>query len=208
MKKSFTLIEVSVVIALIAVIASIAVPNVEHFLKKSRDAKRVSDMQVLTLAVEGFYDDNGHYPGPGDNAVLFPGGNPSFDWVGECIGARGQQSSSGRCSVANRVDGAFDRAVRRYINGPIPRDPLYNSRGDEFFYAYDPNHVIDWPTDPVACTGGVPAAERVTLAVLGFNQNETNTIELHRDTCRNGTMLNNAGYRSYYVIALPEIGSP
>src|SRR3989338_8985438 len=95
-KLSFTLIELSVVIAIITILASISIPNVSRYMMKSRDAKRLSDMQVLSLAIESFYDDQGHYPGWNDTltATYKLGDN------GECVGVVGRQAGTNPCNVS------------------------------------------------------------------------------------------------------------
>ena len=60
--KGFTLIELLVVISIIGLLASIVVVAVNPARGKSRDAKRLSDMHQLKLAIEMYYDANGVYP--------------------------------------------------------------------------------------------------------------------------------------------------
>lgn len=197
MKKYFTLVELSIVLAIIATLATIAVPNVVNYMEKSRDAKRVSDMQVLTLAIESFREDHGHYP---DNT------DPDMEnMTGECIGTRGRLANAGPCSANPAVDQGFDFLVRQYIQGPVPGDPLYANRGDEFFYVYDWDHTVDWPRTidwdilPPFCDGLANVTDQ--RAVLGFRRAETNTIERYRDTCTDNDMdLDDADYN----IAFPE----
>ncbi|MCF7873837.1 MAG: type II secretion system protein GspG [Candidatus Omnitrophica bacterium] len=119
MKKSFTLIELSVVIAVIAILLGVIIPNAVNFMEKSRDAKRVSDINTIALALESFYDDNGRYPNQADDGV----------------------SSSGE-----KFDGSsnIENVLKPYIRGGIPKDPLYKNSSSQFYYAYDPSHSVDW----------------------------------------------------------------
>ena len=65
MKKTaqgFTLIELLVVIAIIGILASIITVSLQSGRAKGRDAKRISDIRTIQLALEEYYNDNGSYP--------------------------------------------------------------------------------------------------------------------------------------------------
>jgi type II secretion system protein G len=61
-KRGFTLIELLVVIAIIGVLATISVLVLNGARAKSRDAKRVSDIQVLRAALEQHWLEKAAYP--------------------------------------------------------------------------------------------------------------------------------------------------
>ena len=61
-KRGFTLIELLVVIAIIGLLSSVVLASVRSAQKKGRDARRVSDIKQLQLAVELYYDANNVYP--------------------------------------------------------------------------------------------------------------------------------------------------
>ncbi len=218
--KGFTLIELSVVIAIITILASISIPNVTRYLQKSRDAKRISDIQVLSLAIESFYDDNGHYPGFDDSPTP---GTVEIGSNGDCIGVVGRRhATTGPCrpgiDSTNRTDGAVDIVLRTYIQGPVPRDPSYDNQPDDFWYGYDPHHSyfmptwIDWSVDPAVCHdllypnamgAGVVNPANNNTAVINVRRFETHTVEQHRDTCGGGTLEIDV---SDYNVAFSEIG--
>jgi len=82
-KKGFTLIELLVVIAIIGILSSVVLASLNSAREKSRDAKRVSDIKQLQLALELFWDTNGEYAA--DLAALQTGGfipNTPTDPVG------------------------------------------------------------------------------------------------------------------------------
>jgi prepilin-type N-terminal cleavage/methylation domain-containing protein len=61
-KKGFTLIELLVVVAIIGILASIIAVSLSSARAKGRDAKRISDLRTIQLALEEYYNDNGAYP--------------------------------------------------------------------------------------------------------------------------------------------------
>lgn len=61
-QKGFTLIELLVVIAIIGILSSVVLASLNSARQKSRDARRVSDIKQLQLALELYFDSNGAYP--------------------------------------------------------------------------------------------------------------------------------------------------
>ena len=62
MKRGFTLVEMIVVIAIIALLATVVIFNVQEGKKKARDAQRLSDLQQIQLALRMHRDVHGNYP--------------------------------------------------------------------------------------------------------------------------------------------------
>lgn len=60
--KAFTLIELLVVIAIIGLLSTIIAANMSAARAKGRDAKRISDMRTIQVALEEYYNDYGLYP--------------------------------------------------------------------------------------------------------------------------------------------------
>ncbi|HEY4522324.1 MAG TPA: prepilin-type N-terminal cleavage/methylation domain-containing protein [Candidatus Paceibacterota bacterium] len=60
--KGFTLIELLVVIAIIGVLSSVVLASLNSARQKGRDARRVSDIKQLQLALELYHDANAKYP--------------------------------------------------------------------------------------------------------------------------------------------------
>lgn len=60
--RGFTLIELIVVIAVIGILATITAIGFSKYQGDTRDARRASSANVITEALEKFYDKNGEYP--------------------------------------------------------------------------------------------------------------------------------------------------
>lgn len=73
--ESFTLIELLVVIAVIGMLASIVLVSLGQVRKKGRDARRMSDIRQINLAMEMCYDDGDCGPGAGRYPVHAAGAN-------------------------------------------------------------------------------------------------------------------------------------
>ena len=62
--------EIIVVVAIVALLATVVIANISSARKKSRDTQRVSDMAQIQLALRLYKDANGAYPDiPGGEAV-------------------------------------------------------------------------------------------------------------------------------------------
>jgi len=60
--KGFTLIELLVVIAIVGILSSVVFASLNNARAKARDAKRLSDMRQMQIALELYYDSFGRYP--------------------------------------------------------------------------------------------------------------------------------------------------
>jgi len=67
--KGFTLIELMVVMTVIALLLSLAVPRYFHSLDKAREATLRQDLGTMRDAIDKFHGDNGRYPGSLDELV-------------------------------------------------------------------------------------------------------------------------------------------
>lgn len=69
--KGFTLIELLVVIAIIAILTALIITNLYSSRGKARDAKRISDIAQIQLALEQYFNKNSGYPSA-DSGYLVP----------------------------------------------------------------------------------------------------------------------------------------
>jgi len=75
--RGFTLIELLVVIAIIGILSSVVLASLNSARQKGRDARRLSDVKQIQLALELYYDANGAYPatiGSTSSSPLVSGG--------------------------------------------------------------------------------------------------------------------------------------
>lgn len=63
---AFTLIELLIVVAIIAILAAIAVPNFLEAQTRAKVSRVKSDMRSITTAIESYHIDNNQYPPPWD----------------------------------------------------------------------------------------------------------------------------------------------
>ncbi len=71
MKRAFTLIELLIVAAILAILAAIALPNFLEAQTRSKVARMAADMRSLASAMETYHVDWGCYPrNPSDNMCM------------------------------------------------------------------------------------------------------------------------------------------
>lgn len=62
-RKGFTLIEILIVVAIIAILASVVLVGLGPTQQSGRDARRLADLHEVQNALELFYNKCGYYPG-------------------------------------------------------------------------------------------------------------------------------------------------
>lgn len=86
-KRGFTIIELIVVIAIIAVLATVVITSVNKYMAKARDSRRIADANSIVKALQIYYADTGSYPFAydyGENSPADPycwGGGPDCSYV-------------------------------------------------------------------------------------------------------------------------------
>jgi prepilin-type N-terminal cleavage/methylation domain-containing protein len=76
--KAFTLIELLIVVAIIAILAAIAVPNFLEAQVRSKVSRALADMRSIATALESYRIDNTGYPLAIVDAPIAPSYNPSL----------------------------------------------------------------------------------------------------------------------------------
>jgi prepilin-type N-terminal cleavage/methylation domain-containing protein len=73
-REGFTLVELLIVIAIIGVLSSSAIFNLNIGRQKARDSIRLAELRVVTTALDTYYSFYEVYPcGDGDETGTFPG---------------------------------------------------------------------------------------------------------------------------------------
>lgn len=63
-KRGFTLIEILIVVAIIAILSSVVLIGLGPTQRAGRDARRIADLRQVQNALELYYNRCGYYPGP------------------------------------------------------------------------------------------------------------------------------------------------
>jgi prepilin-type N-terminal cleavage/methylation domain-containing protein len=72
-KKGFTLIEILIVVAIIAILASVVLVGLGPTQQAGRDARRISDLSEVQNGLELYYNKYGIYPGSAAGVAQSPG---------------------------------------------------------------------------------------------------------------------------------------
>lgn len=126
----FTLIEIIVVIAIIAVLSVIVSGNLMQYMAKARDAKRISDFRQIQIALGAFYEQTGKYPKSPGHAT----------WSGHWANFSQCLETGVNCgfTISNYVP----------VISKVPQDPLRKTTDP---YANDYTY---WPGYPTGCSDG------------------------------------------------------
>lgn len=97
--QGFTLIEIMIVVAIIGILASIAMPNYSNYVKKGKAAEATTNLANLRVKMEQFFQDNRTYVG------------------GLCEPASGKKYFTYTCSVAASATGYTLQAAGKSSEG-------------------------------------------------------------------------------------------
>lgn len=119
--KGFTLIELLVVVAIISLLVSSAVTMFSTAQKRSRDARRLGDMNTIQKAMEVYINDHQVYPD--------------------------ENSANGGWEKSLKSDGEFLKPLTEggYVNGEVPVDP---TNSPPKYYAYYKFSAGSYGCDP------------------------------------------------------------
>jgi general secretion pathway protein G len=92
-KKGFTLVELLVVVAIIAILAAALVPRLLGYTDRARQARAMSDLGTMKTVIETYTADqgNGVYPVPDSTAANYVGTvlkNGGINWTGDQTGVK------------------------------------------------------------------------------------------------------------------------
>ena len=78
-RRGFTLVELLIVVVILGILASIAIPKFKNTKEKSYIAAMKSDLRNLSVAEEGFFYDSSFYTANTAELTLLRGYNPTAD---------------------------------------------------------------------------------------------------------------------------------
>jgi prepilin-type N-terminal cleavage/methylation domain-containing protein len=112
-KKGFTLIEILIVVAIIAILASIVLVGLGPAQQSGRDARRLADLHGIQNALELYYNKCGFYPGTANCA---------------------SNVSAGTMAALNAA--LVGQAAGLGINANLPVDPSAAANGGYFYESF------------------------------------------------------------------------
>ena len=135
--SGFTLIELLVVIAIISLLSSVVMSSVAKARAKTRQVRRISDINSIVKALALAYDSNGGYPSSGANSY--------------CVGLDSTETCWGGSFTGNT---ALKTLLQQYMP-TAPKDPIRSTgKGDRYLYADSLKNVSQncdntvYPTGP------------------------------------------------------------
>lgn len=176
-KQGFTLIELLVVIAIIGLLASVVLVSLNSARSKSRNAKRVADMNQIAKALELYFNTCNSYPVVTASTTLT---SSLYVYEGSAANCGNNQGSSTNGGIGTTVSG---KMISRFTTAPIPADSSLCATGNNNSYIYrsyddvnltTPSNSSDTSAGGYAITfclgdntGGLTAGNRI-LTPSGF----------------------------------------
>lgn len=158
--RGFTLVEVTVLIAVIGLLAGLVTSSAGEMLQKSKVLRSQDEVEEIGRAIAGFYADNGFFPRTADTSAGRPGGELLGTLVGEA--ALPETTSASESWIGSRADllashlTANDRGYRPrstlgalgwsgpYLGAGIGRDPWGHAYLVNVYYL-DARSVVQEP---------------------------------------------------------------
>lgn len=113
MKKGFTLIEILIVVAIIAILASVVLVGLGPTQRAGRDARRIADLRTIQNGLELYYNKCGYYPGPTNAAACAAWATTNFSGMSSALTG----STLGITAVPNDPSAGKTYYFGSYTNG-------------------------------------------------------------------------------------------
>src|SRR5690606_21960910 len=135
LRRAFTLIELLIVVAIIAILAAIAVPNFLEAQVRAKVSRVKNDLRSVATAVESYRIDNNRYPTSGDSPTVYDQKIADFPIpLGLDRGHYGFRPQASRGRIAGQ-DFATITTPIAYISN-LPTDPFTGPASTFFQYCY------------------------------------------------------------------------
>ncbi len=177
-KKGFTLIELAIVVAIIAVLAGafLTIVNPMAQLAKARDAKRKGDLYKIKLLLEQYYNDNNKYPPAGTYAYgeeyRYVCSTNSIPWLPALVP---QYTKTLPVDPINNTWGAFEEGQHSYCYGNVSADGQHFDLVAQF---ENVNDSLRCGVQNYTRTLGWPPGEPWCIAFGGIFSNNIYAIDL------------------------------
>jgi prepilin-type N-terminal cleavage/methylation domain-containing protein len=121
-EKGFTLIELMIVIVIIGILAAIAIPNMQHLIKRSKEASVRGNVHAIHVGIEAFsVGHEGVYPQQADDAelqaLLAHGTYPEnpFTRAVTVVPWNADPTNPGEISISNLPGGGYSLKARGQV---------------------------------------------------------------------------------------------
>lgn len=96
----FTLIELMIVVAIVGILAAIALPSYDDYVRRSRIIEATSELSAKRVRIENFYDNNRTYVGAPDCADD-TGTSRFFDFTAVCAAGAYTVTATGKAAMVD-----------------------------------------------------------------------------------------------------------
>ena len=120
LSAGFTLIELMVAVAVVAILAAVALPAYSDYVKRARITEAVSGLADMRVKMEQYFQDNRKYTGACQPATVAPAPTATDSFTFACTLADSTYTitATGRASMANFAYTLNETGVRRTTELP------------------------------------------------------------------------------------------